>query len=62
MTSSLPGRCTVSVNPVRSAKSRACDSRSARLASSDMPSTGGQPHVSKPGVARMWAMLDDHAA
>ena len=28
----------------------------------DMPSTGGQPQDSKPGVARMCAMLDVHAA
>src|SRR6478672_8239694 len=62
MTSSVPGRSTVNVNPVRSAKSRACLSRSRRLASSDMPSTGGQPQDSKPGVARICAMLDIHAA
>jgi hypothetical protein len=62
MTSSVPGRSTVNVNPVRSAKSRACPSRSPRLASSDMPSTGGQSVDSKPGVARIWAMLDVHAA
>ena len=62
MTSSVPGRSTVNVKPVRSAKSRACFSRSPRLASSDMPSTGGQPQDSKPGVARMCAMLDVHAA
>src|SRR3954463_11353301 len=62
MTSSVPGQSTVNVKPVRSAKSRACLSRSPRLASSDMPSTGGQPQDSKPGVARMCAMLDIHAA
>ena len=62
MTSSVPGRSTVNVKPVRSAKSRAWRSRSPRLASSDMPSTGGQPQDSKPGVARMCAMLDVHAA
>src|SRR3954468_13540197 len=62
MTSSVPGRSTVNVKPVRSVKSRACLSKSRRLASSDMPSTGGQPQDSKPGVARMWAMLDVHAA
>jgi len=47
---------------VRSAKSRACFSKSRRLASSDMPSTGGHPQDSKPGVARMCAMLEVHAA
>src|SRR6185295_19970855 len=62
MTSSVPGRSTVNVKPVRSAKSRACRSRSRRLASSDMPSTGGHFPDSKPGVARMCAMLDVHAA
>src|SRR3954451_22724199 len=62
MTSSVPGRRTVNVKPVRSAKSRACRSRSPWLASSDMPATGGQPQDSKPGVARMCAMLDVHAA
>ena len=62
MTSSVPGRSTVNVKPVRSTKSRACFSRSPRLAMSDMPSTGGQPQDSKPGVARMCAMLDVHAA
>src|SRR6476659_5658908 len=62
ITSSVPGRSTVKVKPVRSVKSRACRSKSRRLASSDMPSTGGQPQDSKPGVARMCAMLDVHAA
>src|SRR4051794_7367403 len=62
MTSSVPGESTVNVKPVRSANSRACRSRSPRLASSDMPSTGGRPQDSKPGVARMCAMLDVHAA
>jgi hypothetical protein len=33
---------------------------SLRLASSDVPSTGGQPQDSKPGVARICAMLDVH--
>src|SRR3954453_6227344 len=62
MTSSVPGRCTVNVKPMRSAKSGACPSKSRRLASSDMPSTGGHPPDSKPGVARMCTMLDVHAA
>src|SRR3954470_7526250 len=62
MTSSVPGRSTVNVKPVRSAKSRACRSKSRRLASSDIPSTSGHPPDSKPGVARMCARLDVHAA
>ena len=45
MTSSVPGRSTVNVKPVRSAKSRACFSRSPRLASSDMPSTAASPRT-----------------
>src|SRR6476659_4752376 len=43
MTSSVPGRSTVNVKPVRSAKSRAWRCRSRRLASSDMASSGGHP-------------------
>src|SRR3954464_3881200 len=62
ITSSVPGRSTVNVKPVRSAKSRACRSRSRRFSSSDIPSTGGHPPDSNPGVARMCAMLDVHAA
>jgi hypothetical protein len=50
----------VIVNPLRAAKSPACRTRSARFWSGDI-SVGHFPSE-KPGVARMWAMLDIHAS
>jgi hypothetical protein len=48
------------VNPLRAAKSPACRTRSARFCSADI--SVGHFASGKPGVARMWAMLDIQAS
>lgn len=62
MTCAPVGSRTVNVNPVRSSKSAAWRTRSARFASWLSPPMGGHSPSGYPGVAQMCSMLEVHAA